>query len=388
MAESTIKSGYATILAIGQRARPSTISGLDLSTGEARTRKLTGCPTALGMLGRARSRAAAPYRFAHGSGPCGFQPRRDLEAPGRHCEVIAVTSIPRGSEDRALKDDGRDAEAPLSEMTKARPKIKQVWMPDAECEGLRDLTRAYEDAVSASRRSKLWPSGFLLRHGTVWDGRTRGGRLRATWGRAHADWLKTLHFGNRLDELAFGRHLEAAAEDVERARRPRRDREGAAGSPRWRPYVDALTRLRCVDVITALAFCATMGDLSRFGRGRSVSRYLGLTPGRHGGGPKVTGGGHITKAGDARCRRAVIEGAASVARSGGGREYCRKGHGASPAIEAEAARRNTRDAARYAHLIEAGRAKDVAKTAVASMLARDMWFVGTMVGSELAAKGR
>ncbi|MFC2339964.1 MAG: hypothetical protein ACFNLW_08795, partial [Olsenella sp.] len=65
-----------------------------------------------------------------------------------------------------------------------------------------------------------------------------------------------------------------------------------------------------------------------------------------------------------------------------------KGHGASPAIEAEAARRNTRDAARYAHLIEAGRAKDVAKTAVASMLARDMWFVGTMVVSELAAKGR
>ena len=113
MAESTIKSGYATILAIDQHARSSTISGLDLSTGEARTRKLTGCPTASGMLGWARSRAAAPYRFAHGSGPCGFQPRRDLEAPGRHCEVIAVASVPGDGEDRALKDDGRDAEAPL-----------------------------------------------------------------------------------------------------------------------------------------------------------------------------------------------------------------------------------------------------------------------------------
>lgn len=261
-------------------------------------------------------------------------------------------------------------------------------MPGAECGGLRDLTRACEGAVSASRRPRLRPPGFPLRHGIVWDGRTRGGGLRATWGGAHADRLKTLRFGSRPDELAFGRHLEAAAEDVERARRPRRDREGAAGSPRWRPYVDALTRLRCVDVITALAFCATMGDLSRLGRGRSVSRHLGLAPGRHGGGPEVTGGGHITKAGDARCRRAVIGGAAGVARPGGGRGHCRRGHGASPAVEAEAARRDTRDAARYARLIEAGGAKDVAKAAVASTLARDMWLVGTMVGSELAAEGR
>lgn len=50
-----------------------------------------------------------------------------------------------------------------------------------------------------------------------------------------------------------------------------------AGKPRWKPYVDALIRLKGVDVQTAFLACAEFGDFSRFRSGRRVSRWIGCT---------------------------------------------------------------------------------------------------------------
>ena len=49
MAQYTINSDHATLLAIDQHARSCNLSALDLSTGEARRTRLSNCPTAADM---------------------------------------------------------------------------------------------------------------------------------------------------------------------------------------------------------------------------------------------------------------------------------------------------------------------------------------------------
>lgn len=128
--------------------------GIDLTTGEARSRRVAGEVGAGYTVGRATSWLTGPVYFAYESGSCGFQPCRDIRGLGHSCDAIAVTGIPRSPEDRLLKDDRRDAQRLPSEMTKVDSKLKTVYVPTTRVESLGDLTRARYDAVAASMRSK------------------------------------------------------------------------------------------------------------------------------------------------------------------------------------------------------------------------------------------
>ncbi|WP_283170428.1 IS110 family transposase [Curtanaerobium respiraculi] len=386
MPKYTINAEYATLVAIDQHARSSTLSALDLTTGERRRTRLTGCPSAEQVAAWARGWATAPCRFAYESGPCGFGLLRGLRALGHGCDVIAVASIPRDGKDKLLKDDRRDADRLLSEMANPASKIRSVWVPDAATEGLRDLTGAYLDASSASRRSKLQAGGFLLRHGHVWDERTKAGGLKKTWTPGYMKWLSGISFADPRAQEAFKRYVKTATEDIERARSLARRCREAAEAPAYKPYADALCRLKGVDAIGALVFIAAMGDFSRFRNGRSVSAYFGLVPTKHDSGPKVGNNGRITKAGDTSCRRAAIEALAGIGRyNAGPKSAPRRGHEVSAAVEAEALRCNVRIAERYKHLVARGKPANAAKTAAASELVRDMWAMGMIVRAELAA---
>ena len=58
---------------------------------------------------------------------------------------------------------------------------------------------------------------------------------------------------------------------------------------------------------------------------------------------------------------------------------------AGDAVEAEAAKCNDRNRRRYRGLVDAGKKANVAKTAVASELVRQMWAIGLVVAREQAA---
>lgn len=108
------------------------MSGIDLTTGEARSRRVIGEVGAGDAVGRATSWLTGSVYFAYESGSCGFQPCRDIRGLGHSC----------------------DAQRLPSEMTKVDSKLKTVYVPTTRVESLRDLTRARHDAVAASRRSK------------------------------------------------------------------------------------------------------------------------------------------------------------------------------------------------------------------------------------------
>ena len=66
--------------------------------------------------------------------------------------------------------------------------------------------------------------------------------------------------------------------------------------------------MRGIDLIAAVGVLAEIGDLSRFQNPRELMGYLGLVPSESSTGDKVKRGG-ITKAGNGRARRILVEAA-------------------------------------------------------------------------------
>ena len=83
--------------------------------------------------------------------------------------------------------------------------------------------------------------------------------------------------------------------------------DNAAG---WRlyPVVEALQAMRGVRWLVAITVVAELGDLTRFDNPRQLAAFVGLTPSEHSSGPKRRLAG-ITKAGNSRARRVLVEGA-------------------------------------------------------------------------------
>lgn len=263
MGEYILRSDFATIVAMDQHARSVALCALDLATGERRTGRLHGCPAAEDIAKWA-SWATAPVRFAYESGPCGFQLARDMTALGYRCDVIAVSSIPRSTKDKAFKDDKRDANALLEALLSPNSRLRIVFVPSEECEAARDLVRAYVDALVASKRAKQQLQAMLLRHGYVWDERTASGRLRRTWTKDYIRWISSIKLGEQASQKTLRLYLDAVLEGAERVRETKRACLELAEGEAFKPYVDALTRLKGVDTLVALAYTATVDDFSRF----------------------------------------------------------------------------------------------------------------------------
>lgn len=384
MPEYTLRSEYASIIAMDQHARSVTLCALDLASGETRTLRLNNCPSAQQILDKV-AWTSEPRWFVYESGPCGFQLARDLRALNQKCDIIAVSTIPRSTADKQRKDDRRDAESLLSEVTAQNSKCRAVWVPSEESEATRDLVRAYEDIVSALKKVKTQCSALLLRHGYVWNKHTATGNLKACWSREYIVWASSIDLGQPQANRTLELYLEDVSRLTERARQVKAECLELSETPRYKPYVDALCRLKGVDRMLALLFVVTVDDFSRFPNARSVSSYFGLVPARHDSGEKTGRTGKITKAGDSLVRKAVVEGLSGIANFNGGPKALPKGCVVSNAVEIEASRCNQRNVSRYKALVKAGKKANVAKIAVAKELVRQMWILGCMVYKKLTS---
>src|SRR4051812_4486617 len=66
--------------------------------------------------------------------------------------------------------------------------------------------------------------------------------------------------------------------------------------------------MRGIAFLSAVVLAAEVGDFRRFATPRQLMAWLGLVPSEHSSGAKVERGG-ITKAGNGRARRVLVEGA-------------------------------------------------------------------------------
>ena len=200
----------------------------------------------------------------------------------------------------------------------------------------------------------------------------------ASTGLASIDfWLAAQRFEHPAQQIAFEELVQAM--DETKARRDRLSEQMQELVPSWSlaKVVAAIQALRGIAVIAAITLVAEIGDFKRFANPRQLMAYLGLTPTERSSGAK-TARGAITKAGNTRARRMLVESAWTYrlpARMGV--EILKRNEVLSQAIKEIAWKAQARLCSRYRRLAKAGKPTNVVCVAIARELAAFVWAIAT-----------
>ncbi|MGH6914030.1 MAG: IS110 family transposase, partial [Geminicoccales bacterium] len=250
-----------------------------------------------------------------------------------------------------VKTNRRDCLS-LAKLLRAE-ELTAVWVPDPAHEAMRDLVRAREAAVADLLRCRQRIGGFLLRREIGYVGKP--------WTRKHRAWLGRLEFAEPAHRLMVAELLEAL--DQAQARRDRLSDHIAERVASWSLawLVEALQVLRGYALSNAATLAAELGDPRRFEGPRQLMAYLGLVPSEHSTGESVRRGG-LTRAGNGRARRVVIEAAWTYARPA---KMPKPAAARAPAeVRAIADKARHRLSGRYRRLIGRGKRPQVAVAAI------------------------
>jgi transposase len=185
--------------------------------------------------------------------------------------------------------------------------LETVWAPDEQTRALRRLCARREALVRARTRAKneahAVPARNLCGRPPVSDAFGKRGR----------EWLASLALpvDERLTLDGCLRQIDLL--DVELAALDRALAERALASPEIR----RLMTIPGVNVQTAAAFLAAVGDIRRFPSARQLVGYLGLDPRVRQSGNSDARHGHISKTGSSLARGMLGEAAWSVAQTPG-----------------------------------------------------------------------
>ena len=255
-------------------------------------------PGAVRKLCNRLKREADELHFCYEAGPCGYELYRQLLTLGHACDVVAPSLIPVRTGDR-VKTDRRDAVL-LARLHRAG-ELTSVWVPDSAHEAMRDLVRARNTAKQSLTRARQHLKSFLLRHG----------RSRADtggWTLTYRRWLADQKFDHPAQQIVFQDYIDAVSNAEVRVKRF--DDQIATFVPDWSlaPVVAALQAMRGIGFLCAVTLASEIGDFTRFTNPRQLMAYLGLVPSESSSGSRTRRAG-ITKAGNSRARRILVEGA-------------------------------------------------------------------------------
>jgi transposase len=319
------------------------------------------------LIRRLQSKAATLV-FAYEAGPCGYGLHRYLTRKGLPCTVAAPSLLPKRPGDR-VKTDRRDA-VELARLLRSGD-LTPVYVPSVEDEAIRDLCRARDAARITLKAAKLRLQAFLLRLGLHYTG--------PEWTAAHRRYLSTLTCPTPAQQIVFHEAVHAVDEQVQRL--ARLDAELQTLAPQWRlyPLVAAFQALRGVQAVVALTIAAELGDLTRFENPRQLAACVGLIPSEYSSGGSRSLGS-TTKAGNARARRVLIEGAwayrypARISRS-----IQVRIEALPPAVQAIGWKAQVRLCRRFRQLTVRGKHVNLVVTAIARELLAFMWAIAREV---------
>jgi transposase len=311
--------------------------------------------------------------FVYEAGPCGYGIHRHLTGKGFDCMVTAPSMIPKKSGDR-IKNDTRDAKM-LARLHRAG-ELTAVYVPDVQDEAMRDLSRAREDAVIASRKAKQRLKAFLLRNGIIFSGKTK-------WSKAYFNWLSDIAMPHPAQQIALQEYIDAVHESLNRIERLTEQIRQMVPDWRLAPIVDALQAARGVSLIVAVTMLSEIGDLNRFQHPGQLMAYLGLVPSEHSTGDNIKRGG-ITKTGNGHARKVLVEAAWTYRlQPRVSRALLKRQENLPESVREIAWKVQLRLCARYKKLISRGKTKQVVVTAIARELSAFLW----AIAKELAPVG-
>jgi transposase len=345
-------------------------------TGEIRfLGEIDNTPAATAKLARKLAAKYERLTFCYEAGPTGYGLYRQIKDLGHECIVVAPSLIPKKPGDR-VKTNRRDA-LDLARQLRAG-ELTAVWVPDARHEAMRDLTRTREAAVEDLRAKRQQVSAFLLRLGRHYPG-------KKTWTKAHMNWLTSQKLGHTEQRIAFEEMLLAVRQAQERIGRLEAAIRTAVPDWSLAEVVTALMAMRGIDLVSATAFLAEIGDLSRFRTPRELMAYLGLVPSEHSTGNTVHRG-PITKAGNRRARRILTECSWAYRHPPRvGKKKQEKVAAAPRTVREIAWKAQHRLAGRYRALTRKGKKPVVAITAIARELAGFIWAINREVAMNRAS---
>jgi transposase len=326
-------------------------------------------PDAVAQLIRKLASRYKRLHVCYEAGPTGYGLYRQIQALGHECIVVAPSLIPRRTGER-VKTNRRDAQS-LARLLRAG-ELTAVWVPDETHEAVRDLVRTRAMAVEDYRRKRQHVSAFLLRHGRRYDG-------KASWRGRHKRWLDGQTFAHPAQRLAYQEMLNAVQAAVERL-----DRLEAALVelvPDWTmaPVVAAFQAMRGVQFITAVTVVAEAGDLRRFEHPRQLMAFLGLVPSERSTG-EIRRQGGITKTGNSRARKVIVEAAWTYRYSAGlGVDHQRRQQDLPASVRDIAWKAQTRLCARYRRMTAKGKRNTVVVVAIAREIAAFLWAIAQQV---------
>jgi len=299
------------------------------------------------------------------AGPTGYPLYRKLVSAGFECQVIAPSLVPKKS-GQGVKTDRRDAMA-LAHFLRSGD-LTAVWVPDEECEALRDLSRARMAAKRAELAARHQLSKFLLRHDRRW--------VLSTWTTRHLDWIRGQKFEQAAQRRVLADALRAVEDATARVERLEQDLEDLAPKVQhlW-PIIRALQALRGIAFVSAVTLVSELGDLKRFGSARQLMAYLGLVPSEHSSG-LTQRRGSITKSGNSHARRILVEAAHHAPRpTNTSKELRRRQLGLAPEVIRIADNAQQRLYRRFMALYQKGKSKPKVVVAIARELAGFVWAI-------------
>ena len=307
--------------------------------------------------------------FCYEAGPTGYGLYRLIKNLGHDCIVIAPSMIPVRPGDR-VKTNRRDA-VNLARLLRAG-ELTAVWVPDDRHEAMRDLARARDTAQKDYKAKRQHVSSFLLRLGRHYPG-------KKTWGKAHLNWLASQKLEHREQRIAFEEQLLAVRQAKERVERLEQAMRESVADWSLAPIVEALQAMRGMDLVTAVSFLAEIGDLSRFEGPRQLMAFLGLTPSERSTGESVKRGS-ITKAGNTRARRVLVESAWSYRHPPRvSKEKQAKVEAAPRSVREIAWKAQMRLCGRFRTLTRKGKRSTIVATAIARELSAFIWAINREV---------
>jgi transposase len=231
------------------------------------------------------------------AGGCGYVLQRQLKEWGIECRVVAPSLIPKAPGDR-IKTDRRDARK-LAVLF-WNDQLTFVHIPEKEEESVRALVRCREARVEDIKRAKHRLLKFLQARGLFY-------RQGSYWTQKHGRWLAGLKWEG-CDRIVFEQHRAQLEYNLEQLRELDQEIEKIAFADLYKEKVERLRCFKGIDTVTAMTLVSEIQDFRRFAKAPELMSYLGYVPSEHSSGGNVHRGG-ITKAGNKRVRRILIESA-------------------------------------------------------------------------------
>lgn len=356
-----------TVRYVGLDVHADTIVIAVAEEGRAAAKVLAKIPHCFKTLrGRLKVLAAkGKLLICYEAGPTGYGLCRQLREAGFEAQVIAPSLIPQKS-GQGVKTDRRDAAA-LAHFLRSGD-LTEVWVPDAACEALRDLSRAREAAKKAELVARHQLDKFLLRHGRRWE--------KSSWTQLHLTWIRTQKFEHEAQMRVLADGLRAVEDASARVERLEKDLADLAPQVEhlW-PVIRALQAVRGIAFISAVTLISELGDLKRFGSARQLMAYLGLVPSECSSG-LTQRRGSITKSGNSHARRILVESAHHAHRLPAPSPALRQRRvGLAPEVIRIADKAQARLHRRAMQLYQKGKSKPKVLVAVARELAGFLWAI-------------